>query len=82
MSKRTFILRLDKENKEFMDYNDIYNLIVLRVTEAYIELNSENEIGLIFIASVRDYVDKNLKAGKDESSYYLDIDFENDITKS
>lgn len=82
MSKRTFILRVDKENKEFLEINDIYNLLVLRLTEVYIELNSQDEVGLIFIASVRDYVDKNLKSEADGFSYSLDIDFEKDIVKA
>jgi len=78
MSKRTFILRLGKEDEGIVVDADIISIIAIRMMEVYLEINNKAEVSIEFLSSVKALIDKNLKSNNDYY-YSIDIDFENDI---
>ena len=78
MSKRTFILRLGKEDEGIIVDADIISIIAIRMMEVYLEINNKAEVSIEFLSSVKALIDKNLKSNNDYY-YSIDIDFENDI---
>ena len=81
MNKRTFILSLGEKDKEVFEVDDIVNTIMLRIAEVYLDINEKAEIDVEFLTIIKKLIYKNIIKDKNSFIYFVDIDFEKDITK-
>ena len=81
MSKRTFVLSLGSEDKDYVDPDDVINIISIRAAEAFIEANQSTEVSLEFLSNLKRFVRDNVVKHKTLLRYCVDIDFDADIAQ-
>ena len=79
MNKRTFILSLGEKDKELFEDDDIVNTIMLRIAEVYLDINEKAEIGVEFLAIIKKLIYENIIKDKNSFTYFVDIDFDEDL---
>lgn len=79
MSKRTFILSLGDEDKDYVELDDAINILAIRATEAFLEANQSVEVSLEFLSNLKKFINANLVKDKALLKYSVDIDFESDL---
>ena len=81
MSKRTFVLSLASEDKDYVEPDDVINIISIRAAEAFIEANQSTEVSLEFLSNLKRFVRDNVVKDKTLLRYFVDIDFDADIAQ-
>ena len=81
MSKRTFVLSLASEDKDYVEPDDVINIISIRAAEAFIEANQSTEVSLEFLSNLKRFVRDNVVKDKTLLRYCVDIDFDADIAQ-
>lgn len=79
MSKRTFILSLGDQDKDYVELDDAVNILAIRATEAFLEANQSVEVSLEFLSNLKKFINANLVKDKTLLKYSVDIDFESDL---
>ena len=79
MSKRTFILKCEKEDEYEDNNDDLINLLTVRILETYLLDVSQVEIPFDALGSLRKLVSERIKISSDLKIYTVEIDFEKDI---
>lgn len=75
MTKRTFVLFISEQDKEYVDADDINNLLSIRAAEVFIEANQVAEVSLEFISNLKTFVKDNMVKDEVLLKYSVDIDF-------
>jgi len=79
MSKRTFILSLGDQDKDYVELDDAINILAIRATEAFLEANQSVEVSLEFLSALKKFISANLIKDKELLKYSVDIDFDSDL---
>jgi|688.fasta_scaffold141275_5 hypothetical protein len=81
MNKRTFILSLASKDKDYIEPDDVINILSIRAAEAFIETNQCAEVSLEFLSSLKKFITDNVVKDKSLLRYSVDIDFDADVAQ-
>ena len=81
MSKKTFILKCE-EAEDQEGYDDVINLLTIRILETYLFDNPKIEIPLDVISSLKKLVLEKTARNKDLKMYFVEVDFDKDVVLS
>lgn len=81
MNKRTFVLSLANEDKDYVEPDDVINILSIRAAEAFIETNQCAEVSLEFLSSLKKFITDNVVKDKSLLRYSVDIDFDADVAQ-
>jgi hypothetical protein len=81
MNKSTFILSLASKDKDYIEPDDVINILSIRAAEAFIETNQCAEVSLEFLSSLKKFITDNVVKDKSLLRYSVDIDFDADVAQ-
>jgi len=79
MNKRTFILLLQNKDKDYVEPDDVINIICIRAAEVFIEINQSAEVSLEVLSNLKIFIRDNVLKDKTLLRYCVEIDFDSDL---